>query len=136
VFGDRSVHLHGTEGGWVDFEEDGARHRRHVLFSGGHVWVQGPDGDAALVAKPRFPEPDSEAKVAGGLAAPMPGKIISVEVTGGEEVEAGQLLLILEAMKMEHRVVAPHAGVVGEVRAAAGDQVRGGDLLVVLEEAP
>jgi biotin carboxyl carrier protein len=40
--------------------------------------------------------------------------------------------MIVEAMKMEHRVTAPHAGVVGEVRASAGDQVAGGDVLVVL----
>jgi biotin carboxyl carrier protein len=47
-------------------------------------------------------------------------------------VDEGQLLMIVEAMKMEHRVTAPHAGEVREVRAGPGDQVAGGDLLVVL----
>ena len=93
------------------------------------------DGDVALIERPRFAAAGAAEQVAGGLAAPMPGKIISVEVTTGQDVAAGQLLLILEAMKMEHRVLAPRDGVVGEIRAAAGDQVGGGDLLVVLEEA-
>jgi len=55
-----------------------------------------------------------------------------VEVAAGDAVAEGQLLMIVEAMKMEHRITAPHAGVVGEVRAHAGDQVGAGDLLVVL----
>jgi propionyl-CoA carboxylase alpha chain len=135
-FGDGLVRLRAVDGGWVEFEEDGLVHRLHVAVDGHRVWVQGPDGDLELAETPRFPEGESGDQVAGGLAAPMPGKIVSVEVTSGEEVAAGQVLLILEAMKMEHRVLAPHAGVVGEVRAAAGDQVRGGDLLVVLQESP
>jgi propionyl-CoA carboxylase alpha chain len=136
LFNDGAVRLRAVADGWVDFEEEGTWHRCHVATHGRRVWVQGPDGDVALAERPRFPEADPESTVAGGLAAPMPGKIISVEVTSGDEVAAGQLLLVLEAMKMEHRVLAPHAGVVGEVRAAAGDQVRGGDLLVVLEDIP
>jgi propionyl-CoA carboxylase alpha chain len=135
VVGGRTVGWRGIVDGWVDFEADGDRYRRHVLCAGDRVWVQGPDGDVALVERPRFSAGASGEQVAGGLAAPMPGKIVSVEVATGQDVAAGQLLLILEAMKMEHRVVAPRAGVVGEIRAAAGDQVGGGDLLVVLEEA-
>jgi biotin carboxyl carrier protein len=62
----------------------------------------------------------------------MPGKILAVEVAAGDMVSEGQLLMIVEAMKMEHRITAPHPGVVTELRARAGDQVAGGDLLVVL----
>jgi biotin carboxyl carrier protein len=62
----------------------------------------------------------------------MPGKVLSVEVAAGDQVTEGQLLMIVEAMKMEHRITAPRAGLVGEVRAHTGDQVSGGDLLVVL----
>ncbi|MGH9055889.1 MAG: acetyl/propionyl/methylcrotonyl-CoA carboxylase subunit alpha [Acidimicrobiales bacterium] len=127
------VRLYGVEGGWVDFEVDGRRHRRHVVREGTTVWAQGPDGDVRLESRPLFPEAGSEVAVPGGLRAPMPGKVISVDVSAGEEVTEGQLLLIVEAMKMEHRVEAPHAGVVTEVTAHAGDQVAGGDLLVVLE---
>ena len=125
------VNVAGMEAGWIELEERGRRHRLHVLRAGHHVWVQGPDGDVALTARPRFPEAEREA-IVGALVAPMPGKVISVEVQTGEAVEEGQLLMIVEAMKMEHRITAPHAGLVGEVRAHSGDQVSGGDLLVVL----
>jgi propionyl-CoA carboxylase alpha chain len=131
-FGDDTVRLRGIRNGWVDFEDGGQRHRLHVYCHGRLVWVQGPDGDVALIGQPRFPEAGREADVPGALMAPMPGKVLSVEVTAGDMVTEGQLLLIVEAMKMEHRISAPHAGVVGEVRAHVGDQVAGGDLLVVL----
>jgi propionyl-CoA carboxylase alpha chain len=130
-FGDSVVRIQDVEDGWVDFEAAGRRHRVHVLIGASCVWVQGPEGDVALTVRPRFPEAEREA-IAGGLVAPMPGKIISVEVAAGDSVDEGQLLMIVEAMKMEHRVIAPHPGVVGEVRAHPGDQVAGGDLLVVL----
>jgi propionyl-CoA carboxylase alpha chain len=128
------VTLHGVHGGWVDFEEGGRRHRRHVLRRGDQVWVQGPDGDIALTAVPRFPRPEPQA-VAGGLLAPMPGTVVAVHVAPGDTVGAGQLLMIVEAMKMEHRVTAPHPGTVADVRAHPGDQVSGGDLLAVIDEA-
>jgi propionyl-CoA carboxylase alpha chain len=126
-FGDDVVRLLGVEDGWVDFEAGGRRHRIHVLRCGTRVYA----GDLTLRIRPRFPEAQRET-VAGGLIAPMPGKVVSVEVQTGDMVEEGQLLMIMEAMKMEHRVTAPHAGMVGEIRAGPGDQVAGGDLLVVL----
>ena len=49
--------------------------------------------------------------IEGGLSAPMPGKILTTEVSVGQKVRAGQLLVILEAMKMEHRIIAPMDGV-------------------------
>jgi len=64
----------------------------------------------------------------------MPGKVIAVHVGTGEVVEAGQLLLVLEAMKMEHRIIAPMAGTISELRVAEGDQVDNGELVVVLDE--
>ena len=60
----------------------------------------------------------------------MPGKILEVKVADGESVESGQLLLIMEAMKMEHRIVAPSDGMVSKVNFSAGDQVQQGDVLV------
>ncbi len=71
----------------------------------------------------------------GGLVAPMPGTVLAVHVKAGDTVTAGQLLMIVEAMKMEHRITAPHAGVVDDVRARRGDQVSGGDLLAVIGAA-
>ena len=92
------------------------------------------DRDHTFVEQPRFPLP-SAGDVAGGLVAPMPGNVVSCEVEVGQEVEQGQLLVVLEAMKMEHRIVAPENGRVTEVRVAAGDQVANGALLVVVESA-
>ncbi len=130
-----SVRVRHAGEGWIDLEEGGRRHRLHVFRHGHRVWVQGPDGDVAFTAVPRFPDAEPEI-VAGGLVAPMPGTVLAVHVTPGDSVTAGQLLMIVEAMKMEHRITAPQAGVVGEVRAHRGDQVSGGDLLAVIEEAP
>ena len=63
----------------------------------------------------------------------MPGAVVIVAVAEGERVEAGAVLITLEAMKMEHVVRAPAAGTVREVRVAVGDQVDTGDVLVVIE---
>jgi propionyl-CoA carboxylase alpha chain len=119
----------------MDFESGGRRHRLHVLAAGDRVWVQGPDGDVALTAVPRFPEAGRGEAVAGGLVAPMPGTVLAVHVAPGDTVAQGQLLMIVEAMKMEHRITAPRAGTVSEVGAQPGDQVNAGDLLAVLDEA-
>jgi len=62
----------------------------------------------------------------------MPGKVVSTHVVLGDRVESGQLLLILEAMKMEHRVVAPAAGTIDELNVQTGQQVSNGELLVVV----
>ena len=68
----------------------------------------------------------------GGFVARMPGKVIDVRVQGGDAVQAGQTLLILEAMKMEHPMRATEDGVVTEVRVAKGDQVEAGAVLLVV----
>ena len=70
----------------------------------------------------------------GGMTAPMPGKILEVKVADGQTVEAGELLLVMEAMKMEHRIVAPTDGVVAKVNFSMGDQVQQGDVLVEMSE--
>jgi propionyl-CoA carboxylase alpha chain len=134
--GDSALRVIDIRDGWVDFEEIGAsrsRHRVHVCRSGENVWVQGPAGDVRLRERPRFPEVEGAPVVPGGLVAPMPGKVVSVAVEPGDAVERGDLLMIVEAMKMEHRVLAPSSGTVTDVRARAGDQVEAGALLVVLE---
>ncbi|MXX42842.1 MAG: ATP-grasp domain-containing protein [Acidimicrobiales bacterium] len=99
----------------------------------GHNWyVTGPlTGSATLRERSRFPDPDAEA-VEGGLVAPMPGKVLMVDVQPGDRVAAGQVLVLMEAMKMEHQITAPTDGEVAEVRAHVGDQVDNGELLVVI----
>ena len=95
-------------------------------------FVQGPAGDIALKELPRFVLPGSD-DIEGGLSAPMPGKILTTEVSVGQKVRAGQLLVILEAMKMEHRITAPTDGVVTGLRVEAGDQVDKDVVLVEME---
>lgn len=117
----------------IVLEIDHVRRRFEVVAQGDWRYVDSVLGSTSLCELPRFPEPQSE-QVHGGCVAPMPGKIIDVRVQPGDEVQRGQVLVVLEAMKMEHEVVAPEAGVVGEVRAEVGQQVEAGTVLVVLEE--
>ena len=77
-----------------------------------------------------------QSPAAGGrLTAPMPGRIVAIHTAPGDKVRAGQALVVLEAMKMEHIVVATADGVVAQLRCAAGDQVADGDELLTLEGA-
>jgi 3-methylcrotonyl-CoA carboxylase alpha subunit len=69
----------------------------------------------------------------GGLTAPMPGNVIEVSVSAGDRVERGRVLMIIEAMKMEHAIHAPANGVVREVRFQRGDQVQEGEALIAFE---
>ena len=73
---------------------------------------------------------------AGSLLAPMPGTVVRLAATAGDEVAAGQPLLWLEAMKMEHLIAAPVAGVVAELPVAAGQQVEVGSVLAVVKPEP
>ena len=68
----------------------------------------------------------------------MPGAVLATQVSAGAKVSKGDLLVILEAMKMEHRIVAPRDGVVDQVHVSVGDQVDNAQLLVTLteEESP
>jgi len=70
---------------------------------------------------------------AGGLEAPMPGKVLSVDVNAGDTVDAGAVLLVVEAMKMEHAIRAPAAGKVVALHAGVGDMVSPGSALVDFE---
>jgi len=71
----------------------------------------------------------------GAILAPMPGRVIAVDVVEGQEVEAGQRLVVLEAMKMEHALAAPFAGRVAELNAEVGQQVQVEALLALVEKA-
>lgn len=92
---------------------------------------------AAPVAPPPAPAaaaPAPAAPVAGGerIVAPMPGSILSVSVQQGQSVKKGDVLLILEAMKMENEIVAPRDGSIAQVAVSKGTSVNTGDVLVVL----
>ena len=120
-----------TEG--VDIDIDGRRVYATVSQHGDRWWLHGPGGDVDIVEVPRFPT-GTVATVAGGLVAPMPGNVTSIGVAEGDSVSQGQLLLILEAMKMEHRITAQRSGKVSRLLVQVGDQVDNGALLAVLEE--
>jgi propionyl-CoA carboxylase alpha chain len=120
------------EGDRAAIEIDGVREVLTVVTLGRDAWVQGALGEVHLVEIPRFPEAEVEA-IAGGHNAPMPGKIVAVHVKAGDRVTRGQLVIILEAMKMEHRILAAADGVVREMRAHPGGQVEAGELLLVIE---
>ena len=75
---------------------------------------------------------ETEVAASGTIVAPMPGKIVSVSAVAGAAVVARELLVVLEAMKMEHRIEAPAAGTVATVRVAPGDVVAAGTTLVTL----
>jgi propionyl-CoA carboxylase alpha chain len=94
--------------------------------------VQSGHGDVELALRPRFEPPGADV-VSGGLVAPMPGKVIDVRVRVGDAVRAGDTLVVLEAMKMEHPIRAAEDGVVVELRAVQGEQVENGALLLLVE---
>ena len=83
---------------------------------------------------PRFVDP-ADAVASGSLLAPMPGTVVKVAVEPGQEVAAGDVVLVLEAMKMQHTVTAPTAGTVTEINVQPGAQVAAGEVLAVVEAA-
>ena len=109
----QAVTVTSHDGGHSLFTRDGALHF----------------GEAALAAA------GEEEEAAGGLTAPMNGTVIAVRVEPGASVAKGEVLLVLEAMKMEHSIRAPAEGVVAEIFYAAGDLVDGGAALVRFEPA-
>ena len=117
----------------VVLEVDGVRRRYTVTRADGVSYVDGPDGSVALAEVPRFADPNAAA-AAGSLLAPMPGGVVRVLTEAGATVTAGQPLVVLEAMKMEHTVAAPVDGIVSEIHVAQGDQVDTGQVLAVVDE--
>jgi 3-methylcrotonyl-CoA carboxylase alpha subunit len=117
---------------------DGQAVTAGLAFDGLDVLVS-LGGEIHRLAKP--PPPDADGAGPGGadapgssLTAPMPGTVVKVLVGEGDEVEAGQLLLVLEAMKMEQPVAAPHAGRVASLPYGEGALVPGGAVLAEIEE--
>ncbi|MGW2325447.1 acetyl/propionyl/methylcrotonyl-CoA carboxylase subunit alpha [Streptomyces sp. NPDC001700] len=123
----------------VVLEADGIRRQFDVSRHGDRIYIDAPIGAHALTPLSRFPDPTART-APGSLLAPMPGTVVRIaDVAVGDHVSAGQPLLWLEAMKMEHRVTAPTAGVLTALHAAEGRQVEVGALLAVVtaeEEEP
>ena len=117
----------------VDAFVDGIRRTVDVHRVGEAVYVDSPLGATELFEVDRFPEPQS-AEEAGSLHAPMPGTVVRVEVTEGQHISAGVVVVVLEAMKMEHVVRAPIDGVVTALHADVGATVDTGHVLAVVHE--
>jgi len=115
----------------VDLDVDGVRRTVAVHRVAGVSYVDSALGSTALVEVPRFVDP-ATAQQPGSLLAPMPGSVLRVLAEAGAEVTAGQPLVVLEAMKMEHTVAAPADGLLAELHVAAGDQVATGQVLAVV----
>ncbi|MFE7562199.1 biotin carboxylase N-terminal domain-containing protein [Kitasatospora sp. NPDC057500] len=118
--------------GLVVLCEDGLRRAYRVARYGDRVHVDSPLGATALTALPRFPEARVRTDP-GALLAPMPGTVVRVTAAVGDAVTAGRPLLVLEAMKMEHRITAPADGILVELRAVPGEQVETGAVLAVVK---
>ena len=117
----------------VVISEGGVTRTYSVNRVGLHHYVDGPDGSSALALIERFKLPESQLDP-GSLIATLPGTIVRVEVAVGDHVSAGDNLVAIEAMKMEHEVRASHGGTVVSVAVSPGDQVESGRLLIVIEE--
>ena len=95
--------------------------------------------EPAPAVKTEEPKPEQKPQTAPAAAgsksinAPMPGSIISVSVKPGDAFRSGQVLLVLEAMKMENEIMAPHDGRVISVNVSAGSSVNSGDVLISYE---
>ncbi|MFS0692930.1 acetyl-CoA carboxylase biotin carboxylase subunit [Streptomyces nitrosporeus] len=133
-----AARLVGAPGRRVTVELDAVTHTFSLARSPEGVWI-GRDGDAWHVQDHDPVEASlSGAAHAGAdtLAAPMPGTVTVVKVAVGDEVAAGQSLLVVEAMKMEHVISAPHAGTVTELDVTAGTTVAMDQVLAVVTPAP
>jgi 3-methylcrotonyl-CoA carboxylase alpha subunit len=116
---------------WLDDRSVAAR----VVRSGRTIDIfQGTERHTLEIHDPGLHELDAGGG-GGGLAAPMPGKIVAVLVETGATVEKGTPLLILEAMKMEHTIKAPAGGTVKELLSAVGEQVEEGAELLAFERS-
>ena len=141
---ERQVRILDRRAGGVSIEVDGRRsnlgaeivHHAPGLDDDGvgavTVHTRSAAGAVTFTLAPRFVLHDAQAE-GGGPICPLPGTVIAVHVAAGDVVTDGQVLMVVEAMKMEHKIVAPGDAIVSEVRFAVGDRVDQGDLLVALD---
>ena len=128
-FSFKGMKIHTGEELWLDIND---RKHKAVATKVGDVWwvhVNGHTMQFELI-EPGASSADDE----GGLSAPMPGKILEVHVSVGQSVKSGDVLMVMEAMKMEHKIVAGSDGVVEAIHFAEGDQVPQGAELLSLGE--
>ena len=124
--------IHAVDESGIDIEVGSHRFFAQVTRADDQILINMPFGDLDAVIVPRFIEPGNEIPE-GGLVAPMPGKVIEVKVKKGDKVKAGDTLIIIEAMKMEHSIKATENGKVTKLMVSLNQQVDNGATLLVLD---
>ncbi len=119
--------------GVVDFAAGGIRQRFRVRDHGELVSATSSTGSVCFTKPPRFVEPGEQVE-AGSTVSSMPGTIVEVKASVGDSVEAGDALLVMEAMKMELTITASAPGVVTALPVAAGDAVEAGSVLAIVSD--
>ena len=130
---DPGIELVSAAPGQVVLSDDGVATAFSVARYGDERWVDSPRGAVAFTVIPRFGEPASVV-AEGSLLAPMPGSVIRLGAALGDRVTAGQPLVWLEAMKMEHTITAPKDGVLRRLDVTLGQQVEVGAVLALVED--
>ncbi|WP_296127773.1 acetyl/propionyl/methylcrotonyl-CoA carboxylase subunit alpha [Pseudomonas sp. Ga0074129] len=128
-----SLRLLATDGRWATVERDGIRQRLAYHLDGEHIWLYGHAGNLYFTDITHQPVSSAAGAGSGSVKAPMDGAIVEVLVEEGDTVSKGQLLVVLEAMKMEHPLKASINGVVRRIGVSRGDQVKNRQLLVEIE---
>jgi len=131
---DREYEIQATplqSGGICVRTADGAQHRMYAVCVDG-TWYSCVDGVHYQLAEHRGGRRSRGDSDSGALEAPMPGTVLQVRVAEGDDVDEGQVLMVVEAMKMEHSIKAPKAGTVKRLCFGEGDSVGPGELLVEL----
>ena len=124
--------IHAVDESGIDVEVGSHRFFAQVTRANDQILINMPFGDLDAVIVPRFIEPGNEIPE-GGLVAPMPGKVIEVRVKKGDKVKAGDTLIIIEAMKMEHSIKATENGKIAKLMVSLNQQVDNGATLLVLD---
>jgi acetyl/propionyl-CoA carboxylase alpha subunit len=128
-------HATAADDGTVVVDLDGLRRRVSVHRHGDRIWMNDARWQTELVEVERYVE-GSLTVGAGGPMAPLPGSVVSVEVEVGDDVAIGDVLVVIEAMKMEHRIVADVAGIVAELTVAVGDRVDAHQVVARITPSP
>ncbi len=131
-----SLTLLASDGRWLTLELDGIRRRIAYQQQGEQLWLYGHYGNLELLDVTHEPAGGQNAASSGAVKAPMDGAIVDVLVSEGERVSKGQLLVVLEAMKMEHPMKAGVDGTVRRIGISKGEQVKNRQLLVEIEADP
>ena len=117
---------------FIDVEISNVRYRSKITMDDDLLLIQTHKGNLLFKILPKFNITQEEV-IKGGLTAPMPGKVVEIKIKKGSNIKKGDTLVILEAMKMEHKVLAPDNGKIKEVLIKENDQVENGQTLVVLD---